>query len=142
MRRHGAVVVDGVEDGFESLAGVGPHFQAGSFLLNRNMSMLQIANELQNGRADQKVVTIPEGYPLKFAAQLFVDMNDVLGQFRALIPQARALAAAGRAEEALATLDAALAMTGLHKDAGVMGLVPRRLVPDRKGQTNAGGLSF
>jgi UPF0755 protein len=48
--------------------GVGAHFEAGSFVLNRNMSMLQIVDALQHGTTDQKVVTIPEGYPLKFQA--------------------------------------------------------------------------
>ena len=56
------------------ITGIGRNFQAGAFVLNRNMSMLQIANLLQNGRPDQKVVTIPEGYPLKFAAQ-FVEKD-------------------------------------------------------------------
>jgi UPF0755 protein len=50
------------------ISGVGTSFQAGSFLLNRNMSMLQIVAALQKGNPDQKVVTIPEGFPLKFQA--------------------------------------------------------------------------
>ena len=50
------------------ITGVGSGFQAGSFVLNRNMSMIAIANALQRGRSDQKVVTIPEGFPLKFQA--------------------------------------------------------------------------
>jgi UPF0755 protein len=45
-----------------------PKFEAGTFLLNRNMSLAQIVNTLQHGTADQVVVTIPEGYPLKFQA--------------------------------------------------------------------------
>src|ERR1051326_1661963 len=57
-----------VFDWYVRLSGVGSHFQAGSFVLNRNMSMLQIANALQRGRTDQKVITIPEGFPLKFQA--------------------------------------------------------------------------
>jgi UPF0755 protein len=46
-----------------------PKFEAGTFLLNRNMSLVQIVDKLQHGAADQVVVTIPEGFPLKFQAQ-------------------------------------------------------------------------
>ncbi len=56
------------------ISGVGSRFQAGSFLLNRNMNMVQIANALQRGGADQKVITIPEGFPLKFQAN-FVEKD-------------------------------------------------------------------
>lgn len=56
------------------ISGVGSKFQAGSFLLNRNMSMVQIADALQRGGADQIVITIPEGYPLKFQAN-FVEKD-------------------------------------------------------------------
>lgn len=45
-----------------------PKFEAGTFLLNRNMNLPQIVDTLQHGTADQVVVTIPEGYPLKFQA--------------------------------------------------------------------------
>jgi len=56
------------------LTGIGPRLQAGSYVMNRNMSMLEIAKTLQNGRSDQRVVRIPEGFPLKFAAQ-FVEKD-------------------------------------------------------------------
>jgi UPF0755 protein len=46
-----------------------PKFEAGTFLLNRNMSMAQIVDRLEHGSPDQVVVFIPEGYPLKFQAQ-------------------------------------------------------------------------
>jgi UPF0755 protein len=46
-----------------------PKFEAGTFLLNRNMNMTQIVDRLEHGSADQVVVTIPEGFPLKFQAQ-------------------------------------------------------------------------
>ncbi len=69
------------------LTGVGPKFQAGSFVLNKNMSMVQIANALQNGHNDQKVVTIPEGYPLKFIASLWVE-KDWPGQGKAYVAAA------------------------------------------------------
>jgi len=50
------------------LTGGGANFQAGSFVLNRNMNMAQIATALQKANPNSKVVTIPEGYPLKFQA--------------------------------------------------------------------------
>ena len=50
------------------LTGIGPQLQAGSFVLNRNMSMVQVVDALQHGKPDQLVVTIPEGFPLKFQA--------------------------------------------------------------------------
>lgn len=46
-----------------------PKFEAGTFLLNRNMTMVAIVNALEHGRPDQLAVTIPEGFPLKFQAQ-------------------------------------------------------------------------
>jgi tetratricopeptide (TPR) repeat protein len=58
------------------------------------------------------------------ARQLFVEMNDVLGQFRAMIPEARALAAAGRAEEAVATVDAAIEVAGGRPEASLVGILP------------------
>jgi UPF0755 protein len=48
--------------------GAGARFQAGSFTLNRNMSMLQIVDALQHSSATQKTIVIPEGFPLKFQA--------------------------------------------------------------------------
>jgi UPF0755 protein len=39
-------------------------FQAGSFVLNTNMSLTQIVSALQHGHPDEKVVTFIEGYPL------------------------------------------------------------------------------
>jgi hypothetical protein len=50
------------------LTGGGATFQAGSFLLNRNMSIVQIVSALQHAAPNQKVITIPEGFPLKFQA--------------------------------------------------------------------------
>lgn len=50
------------------LTGAGSSFQAGSFVLNRNMSIVQIVNALQHAAPNQKVITIPEGFPLKFQA--------------------------------------------------------------------------
>jgi UPF0755 protein len=56
-------------DLYVRLTNSGPKFEAGTFLLNRNMSMVQIIDALSHGRPDQVVVTIPEGFPLKFQAQ-------------------------------------------------------------------------
>jgi len=47
---------------------VAAKFEAGTFLLNRNMNLPRIVDTLQHGTADQVVVTIPEGFPLKFQA--------------------------------------------------------------------------
>ena len=56
------------------ISGVGSRFQAGSFLLNRNMNMVQISTALQRGGADQKIIRIPEGFPLKYQAN-FVEKD-------------------------------------------------------------------
>lgn len=43
-------------------------FQAGAFVLNQNMSLRQIVDALQHGRADQKTITLKEGFPLWYFA--------------------------------------------------------------------------
>ena len=63
-----------VFDLYLKLTGVGSSFQAGSFILNRNMSMVQITNALTRGKTDQLTITIPEGFPLKFQAN-FVEKD-------------------------------------------------------------------
>jgi UPF0755 protein len=45
-------------------------FQAGSFVLNKTMSMAQIVDALQHGKTDQKVITFPEGFPLREQAKV------------------------------------------------------------------------
>jgi UPF0755 protein len=52
-------------DLYGRMTNAGPKFQAGSFLLNTNMTMGQIVAELQHGRADEKAVTFKEGLPLR-----------------------------------------------------------------------------
>ena len=52
-------------DLYERATNAGPKLQAGSFVLNTNMSMAQIVNELQHGRADEKTITFREGFPLR-----------------------------------------------------------------------------
>ncbi len=54
-------------DLYVRITNAGPKFEAGTFLLNRNMNMAQIIDALEHGRPDQLLVTIPEGFPLKFA---------------------------------------------------------------------------
>ena len=57
-----------VFDLYLKLTGVGSSFQAGSFILNKNMSMVEITHALMRGKTDQITITIPEGFPLKFQA--------------------------------------------------------------------------
>ena len=57
-------------DLYTRLTDVAPRFQAGAFLLNTNMSMSQIVTALQHGRPDEKTITFPEGFPLRYQAQL------------------------------------------------------------------------
>ncbi len=54
--------------------GAGAKFEAGSFLLNRNMTIEQIAAALQHGSSSQVTVTIPEGFPLREQAK-FVERS-------------------------------------------------------------------
>jgi UPF0755 protein len=51
----------------------GPKFQAGSFVLNTNMSLSQIVGALQHGNPDEKTVTFIEGYPLWREAKILDD---------------------------------------------------------------------
>jgi UPF0755 protein len=57
-------------DLYTRLTGAAPRFQAGAFVLNTNMSMAQIVSALQHGRPDEKTITFPEGFPLRYQAQL------------------------------------------------------------------------
>ncbi len=57
-------------DMYTRLTNSGPKFQAGSFVLNPNMSMVQIIDALQHGKTDQKVITFPEGFPLREQAKV------------------------------------------------------------------------
>ena len=65
-------------DVYTRATNAGPKFQAGSFVLNTNMSMSQIVNALQHGRPDEKTITFPEGFPLRYQAQL-VDQKQLSG---------------------------------------------------------------
>jgi UPF0755 protein len=56
-------------DIYERATNAGPKLQAGSFVLDTNMSLAQIVDALQHGRADEKAITFKEGFPLRsFAA--------------------------------------------------------------------------
>ena len=60
-------------DLYTRLTGAGPKFQFGSFKLNTNMSMSQIVGALQHGHPDEKTITFPEGFPLRYQAKLVDD---------------------------------------------------------------------
>jgi UPF0755 protein len=57
-------------DMYTRLTNAGPKFEAGSFVLNTNMSLIQIVDALQHGKPDQKVITFPEGFPLREQAKV------------------------------------------------------------------------
>jgi len=57
-------------DMYTRLTDAGPKFQAGAFVLNTNMSLSQIVTALQHGRPDEKTITFPEGFPLRYQASL------------------------------------------------------------------------
>jgi UPF0755 protein len=63
-------------DLYDRVTNAGPKFQAGSFVLNMNMSMSQIVEALQHGRPDEKTITFPEGFPIRYQAQL-VDQKKI-----------------------------------------------------------------
>jgi UPF0755 protein len=49
--------------------GARSRLQAGDFVLDRNMSMAQITDELQNGQPSQAAVQFPEGYTLQLMSE-------------------------------------------------------------------------
>ncbi len=57
-------------DLYTRLTDAGPKFQAGEFVLNLNMTMPQIVSALQHGRPNEKVITFPEGFPLREQAKV------------------------------------------------------------------------
>ena len=56
-------------DLFLRFTGAASNFEAGSFQLNRNMTMAQIVDALQHGTSTQVTVRIPEGFPLREQAK-------------------------------------------------------------------------
>ena len=65
-------------DIYERVTGAGPKFQYGDFNLNTNMSMSQIAVELQHGHPNEKRLTFKEGFPLRYQAQM-IDLRQIPG---------------------------------------------------------------
>ncbi len=65
-------------DVYTRVTNAGPKFQAGSFVLNTNMAMSQIVSTLQHGRPDERTITFPEGFPMRYEAQL-VDEKQLTG---------------------------------------------------------------
>ncbi|HXM72094.1 MAG TPA: endolytic transglycosylase MltG [Candidatus Dormibacteraeota bacterium] len=57
-------------DMYTRLTNAAPKLEAGVFVLNTNMSMVQIVNALQHGIANQTVITFPEGFPLREQAKV------------------------------------------------------------------------
>ena len=57
-------------DMYTRLTDAGPKFQAGAFVLNTNMTLSQIVTALQHGKPDEKTITFPEGFPVRYQAQL------------------------------------------------------------------------
>lgn len=62
-------------DLYTRLTNAGSKLEAGVFVLKTNMSMVQIVNALQHGIADQKVITFPEGFPLREQAKVVENKN-------------------------------------------------------------------
>ncbi|HYM66044.1 MAG TPA: endolytic transglycosylase MltG [Patescibacteria group bacterium] len=56
-------------DLYTRLTNAGPKLEAGSFVLNQNMSLSQIVDALQHGTTDQQVITLPEGFPAREEAK-------------------------------------------------------------------------
>ncbi|HVS49637.1 MAG TPA: endolytic transglycosylase MltG [Candidatus Dormibacteraeota bacterium] len=57
-------------DLYTRVTNTAPKFEAGSFVLNKNMSLAQIVDALQHGTSDQKLITFPEGFPLREQAKV------------------------------------------------------------------------
>jgi peptidoglycan lytic transglycosylase G len=59
-----------VFDLYTRITNSGPALEAGSFVLNFNMTMAQIVTALQHGNPAQKDITFPEGLPLREQAKI------------------------------------------------------------------------
>lgn len=57
-------------DLYTRVTNAGPKLEAGVFVLDTNMSLAQIVSALQHGRANQKSVTFPEGFPIREQAKV------------------------------------------------------------------------
>lgn len=81
-----------VFDIYTRVTNAGPSLEAGSFVLNFNMSMAQIVTALQHGNPDQKDITFPEGLPLREQAKIVASKQ--IGTSPNFITAAQYLAAA------------------------------------------------
>jgi UPF0755 protein len=57
-------------DLYTRVTNAGTKLEAGVFVLNKNMSLAQIVEALQHGKADQKAITFPEGFPIREQAKV------------------------------------------------------------------------
>jgi UPF0755 protein len=57
-------------DLYTRVTNAAPKLEAGVFMLNKNMSLAQIVSALQHGTANQKSVTLPEGFPIREQAKV------------------------------------------------------------------------
>ena len=57
-------------DLYTRLTNTGTTLEAGVFVLNTNMSLAQIVSALQHGKANQKSITFPEGFPIREQAKV------------------------------------------------------------------------
>jgi UPF0755 protein len=81
-----------VFDLYTRITNAGPTLEAGSFVLNFNMTMAQIVTALQHGNPDQKDITFPEGLPLREQAKIVAGKR--IGTAPNFITAAQYLAAA------------------------------------------------
>src|SRR5258708_1661807 len=57
-------------DLYTRFTNAGPKLEAGVFVLNTNMSLAQIVSALMHGKANQKSITFPEGFPIREQAKV------------------------------------------------------------------------
>jgi UPF0755 protein len=57
-------------DLYTRFTNAGTRLEAGVFVLNTNMSLAQIVSALQHGKANQKSITFPEGFPIREQAKV------------------------------------------------------------------------
>jgi UPF0755 protein len=57
-------------DLYTRFTNAGPKLEAGVFVLDTNMSLAQIVSALQHGKANQKSITFPEGFPIREQAKV------------------------------------------------------------------------
>jgi peptidoglycan lytic transglycosylase G len=57
-------------DLYTRFTSAGPKLEAGVFVLDTNMSLAQIVSALQHGKANQKSITFPEGFPIREQAKV------------------------------------------------------------------------